>query len=231
MMNRRCLFALALLPLLGPPARAQAPAPPPAAPAGPGLALTARDQSDIARIEAYMNGLKTLKARFVQVAPDGATTGGTAWIDRPGRLRFQYAPPTPLLLVAGHGLVFFHDSQLNQTSNFPLSTTPLSILLSGNLKLSGDVTVTAIHRDPGQLQVTLVRTAAPGDGSLTLIFADPPLALREWVVLDAQRQRTQVTLFDVQTGMPIDQSLFDYVDPAILGHGAPAGAPTGGGGD
>jgi outer membrane lipoprotein-sorting protein len=230
MIDRRALLGLSLLPWLGVRARAQAPAANAPAPPVYALALTAQDRADIARIEAYMNGLKTLKARFLQVAPDGATSGGTAWIDRPGRLRFEYAPPTPLLLVAGHGLVFFHDSQLGQTSNFPLSTTPLGILLSGNLKLSGDVTVTGMQRAPGQLQVTLVRTASPGDGSLTLVFADPPLALRQWVVVDAQRQRTTVSLFDVQVGGTFDQSLFDYVDPAILGHGPAQGAPTTGNG-
>ena len=226
MVNRRTLLGLALLPWLAGHARAQT-SPGPAVYA---LAQTPQDRADIARIEAYMNTLKTLKARFLQVSPDGATSGGTAWIDRPGRLRFAYAPPTPLLLVAGHGLVSFHDSQLGQTSNFPLSTTPLGILLSGNLKLSGDVTVTALQRAPGQLQVTLVRTASPGDGSLTLVFADPPLALRQWVVIDAQRQRTTVSLLDVQLGGVFDQGLFDYVDPAILGHGPAQGAPTTGNG-
>jgi len=64
-------------------------------------------RADIARVEAYMNGLHTLKSRFLQVAPDGSTAGGVAWVDRPGRMRFQYDPPSPLLLVAGHGLFFF----------------------------------------------------------------------------------------------------------------------------
>ena len=68
----------------------------------------------------------TLKAHFLQVAPNGAISQGTAWLDRPGRMRFQYDPPSPLLLVAGHGLVVFHDKSLNQTSNIPLSAGPRS---------------------------------------------------------------------------------------------------------
>ncbi len=204
-MNRRTLLALSLLPLLGRRAWAQA------------AALSAQDRADLARIEAYLNAMHTLKARFLQVAPDGSTSGGTAWIDRPGRLRFEYAPPSPLLLVAGHGLVFFHDSQLQQTSNYPLGTTPLSILLADHITLSGDLTVTALGRQPGAIQVTLVRTSSPGDGSLTLIFADNPLALRQWAVVDAQRQETRVSLFDVELGGRFDQSLFNFVDPAFLG--------------
>ena len=205
-MHRRHLLRLSLAPLLlaGLPARAQ-----------PRFQPTAQDQADIARIEAYLDTLRTLKARFLQVAPNGAISQGTAWLDRPGRMRFEYDPPSPLLLVAGHGLVVFHDKQLNQTSNIPLSQTPLGILLAANVKLSGGVTVTDIQHQPGQIQVSVVRTASPGDGTLTLIFADNPLALRQWTVLDAQRQETRVTLFNVQTGSSFDPKLFEFVDPRL----------------
>ena len=118
-------------------------------------------------------------------------------------MRFQYDPPSPLLLVAGHGLVVFHDKSLNQTSNIPLGQTPLGILLADHVKLAGDVTVTGMQRLPGQIQVSLVRTASPGDGTLTLIFADNPLTLRQWTVLDAQRQETRVTLYNAETGAAV----------------------------
>ncbi len=180
--------------------------------------LTAADQADIARVEVYLNGLHTLKARFQQIAPDGGLSGGTAWLERPGRMRFQYDPPAPFLLVAGHGLLVFYDSQLQQTTNIPLGSTPLGILLRDNLKLSGDVTVTQVVRFPGQLQVTLLRTNSPADGSITLIFADQPLALRSWTVVDAQRHETRVSLFDVELGGTFDQSLFTFIDPKFFGN-------------
>ena len=143
---KRRLFAAALLaPVL---AHAQ-PAP------------SAQDRADIARAEAYLNTIHTLKARFQQIAPDGQVSGGQAWLERPGRMRFQYDPPSPFLLVGGHGLLVFNDSQLGQTSNIPLDRTPLGLLLRDNLRLSGDITVTHITRYPGQLQITLLRTATP----------------------------------------------------------------------
>ena len=202
-MKRRTLLALPLLALFARPARAE-------------LQLTAQDRADIGRIEAYLNGLHTLKARFLQVAPDGSTSQGITWMDRPGRMRFQYDKPSPLLLVAGHGLFVYYDRQLRQTTNIPLGSTPLGLLLSDHLTLSGDVTVTGIEREPGQVQVTMVRTGSPGDGSLTLVFADNPMALRQWVVLDAQRQETRVSLFDVQFGGTFDSAMFTFIDPKVL---------------
>jgi outer membrane lipoprotein-sorting protein len=168
------------------------------------------DQSDIARVEAYLNGLHSLKARFVQTAPDGGITQGDALVLRPGRMRFQYDAPSPFLLVANYGTLYFHDSQLHQTSNIPLGRTPLGMLLADRVTLSGDVTVTAITRLPGQLHVTLVRTATPGEGSLTLYFADQPLTLRQWVVLDQQGKQTRVSLENLDTTARIDPKLFEY---------------------
>jgi len=181
--------------------------------AAPGLALTAEDQTDISRIEAYLNGLKSLKAHFLQVTQDGAVSEGTAWLERPGRMRFQYDPPAPFLLIASHGVLTFHDSALQQTTNIGLGRTPLGILLAADVKLSGAVTVTGLQRLPGQLQVTVVRTDNPGDGSLTLIFADPPLTLRQWTVVDAQRRETHVTLYNAPTGGSFDPALFEQISP------------------
>lgn len=180
------------------------------------VAPTAQDRADIARVEAYLNSIKTLRARFLQVAPDGATSEGQAWLQRPGRMRFQYDPPAPFLLVGGHGLLVFHDNELKQTSNIPLGQTPLGLLLQDNLRLSGDVTVSRIVRLPGQLQVTVYRTATPQDGSITLVFADNPLVLRSWVVTDAQRHETRVTLYNAQLGGTFDQSLFTFIDPRFF---------------
>jgi outer membrane lipoprotein-sorting protein len=216
-MNRRIFLALPLLlaPLA---AHAQTAAP-----------LTAQDRADLARIQAYLNNLHTLKARFLQVSPEGQVSQGTAWLERPGRMRFEYDKPSPYLLVAGYGLVVFHDAQLQQTSNFPLSSTPLSILLRQNVTLTGDVTVTAISRQPGEIQVTMLRTASPGDGTLTLIFADNPLALRQWEVVDGQHRETRVTLADVQLGGTFNPDLFRFIDPRLLGPNG-GGSGNGGGG-
>jgi outer membrane lipoprotein-sorting protein len=206
-MNRRTLLRVSLAPLLLGSAGALA---------QPTFQPTPQDRADMGRIETYLDGLRSLKAHFLQVAPSGALSQGTAWLERPGRMRFQYDPPSPLLLVAGHGLVVFHDKSLDQTTNIPLGRTPLGILLADHVHLQGDVTVTGMQRLPGQIQVSLVRTASPGDGTLTLIFADNPLTLRQWTVLDAQRQETRVTLYNVETGGQFDPKLFEFIDPRFF---------------
>lgn len=203
-MKRRALLAAALL---LPAARALAQA---------RFQQTAQDRADLARIETYLNGLRSLKAKFIQIAPDGGLAYGNAWLSRPGRMRFEYFPPTPFLLVAGNGLLVFHDGKLKQTTNIPLGQTPLGILLADNVKLSGDLTVLGMRREPGMLEVRVARTSSQGDGSLTLVFADQPLALRQWTVLDAQRHETRVTLSNVELGGTFDSKLFQFIDPSIF---------------
>jgi outer membrane lipoprotein-sorting protein len=177
------------------------------------VVLSDADQATLRAAETYLNGLHTLKAKFLQIGPDGATTTGTAWLDRPGRMRFEYDPPSPLLLVAGHGTVVFRDNKVDQTSNIPMEQTPLGLLLRDRITLSGDVTVTDFQRPPGQLQITVVKTASPDDGSLTLLLNADPLALEGWTVVDAQGRETRVRLSQATLGGDFDPSLFVFVDP------------------
>jgi outer membrane lipoprotein-sorting protein len=199
-MNRRHLLQapLALLPLLALSRPAHAVPP------------TAADRADLQRIQVYLNSFRTLRAHFVQEAPDGTLSAGTAWLERPGRMRFQYDPPSPLLLVADDGEVVFHDAQLDQTSRIPLGRTPLSIVLADQVRLSGAATVTDIQRLPNEIQISLVLTAQPGQGLLALVFADNPLALRQWTVVDAQHKITRVSLDGIVFGGQFDEALFKF---------------------
>ncbi len=203
-LRRRALLALlALAPLLRP-RRARAIS---------AMTLTAQDRVDVGRIEAYLNGIHTMKAHFEQIAPDGGDSHGTVWLDRPGKLRFEYDPPVPYLLVANHGDVYFHDRQLGQTSEVALSDTPLSIILAPDIKLSGNILITDITRVPGLIQVTVLRAERWWQGSLSLAFNTDPLLLRQWIVLDEQRRETRVTLTDIETGGQFPDALFEFKVP------------------
>jgi outer membrane lipoprotein-sorting protein len=200
-------LSLAALPLTAFPlarAKAQLASSPPTTP---------QDQADIARVEAYLNSIHTMQARFLQVDANGNSIGGNVWMQRPGRMRFEYDPPDRMLLVAGHGLLVYYDPAVRQTSNLFLSSTPLGLLLQDNLKLAGPVTVTGIARATGQIQITIVRTKNPSDGAITLIFATDPLTLRSWIIRDAQGRQTQISLYDVKFGGTFPQSMFTFVGP------------------
>jgi outer membrane lipoprotein-sorting protein len=181
--------------------------------------LSAADEALIIQVESYLNGLSALTANFLQVAADGSTRTGKAWLERPGKMRFEYDAPDPQLLVAGFGLLVYHDPQLDQTTNIPLSATPLGILLANHVVLSGDVTVTNIERDPGENRITLIRTGKANEGSLTLVFGTNPLELRQWIVTDAQAKQTRVSLYDIAPGGPFPDSLFTYQGSAPIQSG------------
>ncbi len=176
--------------------------------------LDARDRADVARLEAYLNSLRTLTARFLQVSERGATAEGRIYLQRPGRLRLEYADPVPLLVVAARGQIIQHDKQLKQTTYLPLSSTPAAVLLRETVALSGNVTVTGVERGPNVLRVTIVQTDDPRAGRLTLIFAERPLQLTNWVVVDGQGATTRVALSEIQTDVPIPAQLFEFREEA-----------------
>jgi outer membrane lipoprotein-sorting protein len=181
--------------------------------------LSAADQALVSQVQTYLNGQTALTANFLQVAADGSTRSGKAWLQRPGKMRFEYDPPDPQLLVAGYGLLVYHDPQLGQTTNIPLGSTPLGILLDQHVVLSGGVTVTKVTRQPGELDLTVIRTGKAAEGSLTLVFGTDPLELRQWVVNDAQGRQTRVSLYDVTPSGPFPNSLFQYNAPAPIQSG------------
>lgn len=208
---RAALAALALSVMgpLMPPSMTEAHA------AGPRRAqLSPQDRADIARAEAHLNSIATLRARFLQVAPNGMQAEGTAFISRPGRMRLQYDPPSPLLVVANGRFLIFHDRELGEPSYIPLNATPAGVLVRENVRLDGsDLAVTRVARRAGVLEISLVDPKDSGQGELTLVFSEGPLTLRQWRVLDAQGQVTTVSLYEAQTGIALDPKLFQFQDP------------------
>ena len=176
--------------------------------------LSEADRADLARIEAYLNHLTTMDSRFLQFSPDGVAEG-RIMLDRPGRLRIEYAPPVPVLMVASSLLLMYHDTELKQTTFLPVSKTPAALLIDEEIRLSGDVTVTEFERTPKAFRITLVETDAPDTGSVTLMFEDAPLRLAKWRVIDAQGTAIDVALLEPRFGVAFENAdeLFSTVDP------------------
>jgi outer membrane lipoprotein-sorting protein len=177
-------------------------------------ALSEQDKADVGRAEDYLNAITTLKARFLQVSPNGTSVEGDAYLWRPGKLRLQYDPPSPLLVVADGSFLIVHDRQLGEPSYIPLGSTPAGVLVRAGVKLTGgDLNVTRVVRLPGVVRVSLVQSDDPTAGEITLVFSDRPFVLRQWQVKDAQSQITTVSLFEAQTGLSLDPKLFEFKDP------------------
>ena len=200
-LHRRDVIGAALLLLVGADAARAAPIP---------VALTPQDTLALQRIAAYLNGIRTMTAHFRQLANNGGVSAGQLWVARPGRMRFEYDPPTPITLLADSASVYYWDKQLNQTSKYELRQTPAWFFLRDPISFGPDVVVTRFEHLGGDVRVTVVESAQPDAGSLTLDFTENPLTLRQWTVIDQQGKRTVVTLSDLQFGMALDPRLFQY---------------------
>jgi outer membrane lipoprotein-sorting protein len=189
-------------------ALARAAAPPTA------VAMTPQDAADLRRISSYLNGIQTMTARFRQHSSGGGASG-SLWLARPGRMRFEYDPPSPILLIADRFYVYYVDKQLAEMSKVGLKSTPAWFLLREPITFD-DLVVTWLERGANGLRVTVVDPAEPDNGSLTMLFTNQP-ALRQWTIVDQQRKTTTVSISDVQFGAALDPELFVYRDPFAAG--------------
>ncbi|MEK9724790.1 MAG: outer membrane lipoprotein carrier protein LolA [Rhodospirillaceae bacterium] len=191
------------------------------APAGATIArtlkLTREDIADLVRIEAHLNSAKTVRSRFLQVSSDGSYAEGMVHIQRPGRMRLEYDPPNPTMVVAD-GINLIHvDRELDQAVATLLFLTPAQFILREDISFTGDeILVTGFSRAPGVIRVSVVKAKDPDEGRIMLVFSDKPLELRKWVVTDAQGVKTTVSLLGPEFGMKLDPALFRYQMPNLL---------------
>jgi outer membrane lipoprotein-sorting protein len=170
---------------------------------------------EINRIESYLNGIRTMQSRFVQINPDGSAWNGNLYVRRPGKFRFEYDPPIPHLLIANDSWFFHIDRALKETNVIPLVKTPAQFLVKENISLKKDFRITNVKQMPGIVQVAMVTRDNPDLGEVTLTFSDKPLELRKWTVRDIQDNVTQITLQNTRYGVNINADLFKYVEQPV----------------
>ncbi len=170
-------------------------------------------KTDVKKIEQYLQGLTTARARFVQTTHDGAQFVGTFYLERPGKLRFEYDPPNEDFIVADGVFIYFYDSKLGEQTNAPIGSTLADFFLRKDLKLGGDIAVQNVKRTEEYLMVELSQTDDPQAGTLTLAFDEEPMTLKKWRVVDAQGMITEVELFYLKTGIKHTGDLFAYYNP------------------
>ncbi|MBB4172332.1 LolA family protein [Sulfitobacter noctilucicola] len=164
----------------------------------------------LGHISAYLNKLQTAKGEFTQINDDGSISTGTIYIKRPGKVRFEYNPPESALVVAGSNTVVIFDKKSNQPSeSYPLSRTPLSIILARNVNLGAANMVTGHSFDGTATVVTAQDPQNPQYGNIQLKFTGNPVELRQWIINDGNGSQTTVVLGDLQKGGNLPNSLFD----------------------
>ena len=175
--------------------------------------LSDADRFDILRIETYLNRIKTMEARFLQVTSDGDYSEGDLYFSKPGKMRLNYDSPSSIVIVSDGVNLGYYDKELEQVSYLSLEWTQASILLRESISFSaGDILVTAFERGPGVLRLTVIKGDDPLEGNITLIFSDRPLGLKKWTVTDAQGIVTNVSLLGPRFGMTLSPKLF-HIEP------------------
>ncbi|MBA2587823.1 MAG: outer membrane lipoprotein carrier protein LolA [Alphaproteobacteria bacterium] len=166
------------------------------------------------RLSASLNALHSLKARFIQIGPDGGVDQGMLYIQKPGQIRFEFAPPSTLLIVATGGQVYVKNTKLNTVDRYALSDTPLDLLLNQNLDLKDTRAVMDVAEKNGAVIVQARTTNARNTSNISLMFTSPGLELRQWTVKDAQGGNTTVALQTIEPGVAIDPALFTPLQKA-----------------
>lgn len=179
-----------------------------------GKALDAQEQQTVREVEAYLNAITTMQARFTQLNSDGTIDSGTFYLWRPGRLRFEYDAPKSDYIVADGLLIHYWDHGIKDYSNAPIGSTLADFLLRKKIALSGDVVVTGLHRpQAGKLVLTMMQKDNPDSGDVRLLLDEKPFRLLKWRVTDGVGNITETELLNIQEGVRLNPTLFRFAPP------------------
>ena len=170
--------------------------------------FTPAERADLERVSGALNSIHSLEGRFVQIGPEGQMDQGRFYIDKPGRMRFEYAPPTPTLIVSDGRWVAVENRTLHTTDRYALWTTPLDLILGDDIDLRDNSSIVGIEQQDNQMIIAARSHSGRVNGNITLVFSEPDLALRQWTVRDAQGLLTTVSISDVKSNVPLDPGLF-----------------------
>ena len=177
------------------------------------------DEIPLNALSNYLNALTTVQAEFTQVNADGTISTGTIFIKRPGMVRFEYAPPDQSLVLASAGTVAIFDAKSNQPpEQYPLSRTPLNLILAQNVDLGREKMVVGHVEDGTSTRIMAQDPKHPEFGTIDLVFTANPIELRQWVITDDLGSQTTVILGEMTKGANFPLSLFN-IDTEIAKRG------------
>lgn len=163
------------------------------------------------KIADHFASVRTMAGEFVQFGPRGEQTGGKFYIERPGKIRFNYEGSSGFKVISDGQSVVLDNKRMNTMDLYPLSKTPLKLLLDSHIDLSGDK-VKSVKQEEDLTTIQLADKSVFGNSRITMMFDPKSYELRQWTITDAQGKDTTVMVFNVQEGVKLDQDLFkiDY---------------------
>jgi outer membrane lipoprotein-sorting protein len=163
----------------------------------------------VERINAYFNSITNLQGSFEQVDATNKLTTGRFYVQRPGKIRFDYAPPSGLRIIADGSSLAIEDSDLRTVEKYPIQSTPFRMLLSDTVDLARDSRIVGVESQEGSLSISLEDKSGDAAGSIRLVFdSGPELQLKQWLITDAQGLTTRVTVTDVVSGRKVAADFF-----------------------
>jgi outer membrane lipoprotein-sorting protein len=187
------------------PPRQQAPAPAPAP-----LPVQLSDQEIVGKVNDYFNKLTNLEGTFVQTDPDNTQKQGKFYFARPGRLRFDYSPPSRLKIISNGYYLAIEDYALNTSDKYPLEMTPFRLLLSETVDLSRDANILGIEQGADTAVVTVEDKKGDAAGRISLFFNKTDMSLKEWIITDAQGLNTRIEVSNLEQNKRVSAELFDF---------------------
>lgn len=187
---------------------AAAPAPVLAATSNQEAPLNDKQVKAVRTVGAYFNNLKSLRGEFVQVGPRGHISSGTFYLNKPGRLRFEYSPPNPFLIVTDGTWLVVNNRKKNKADYYPLSQTPLRLVLADEVNLLKEAKILHVNESSDEISVTLEDRDQLVSGQLTVVYDHKSKNLKQWVIIDGQGLRTTISLKSLTNDVAMDPSLF-----------------------
>ena len=171
----------------------------------------AQKTHDLQTIENYLNSIKNMEADFVQTSSNGGTAEGKLYIAKPNKIRMEYDDPTSVLIVGDGNYIVFHDKDLDQVTHIDYDDIPASLILANDIKIDGkNIKATNFYQDAGITSVTLDYKEKGDMGPITLTFANNPLELKQWKIVDPQNIEVKVSLYNIMQDVEMKDNLFKF---------------------
>ncbi len=172
------------------------------------IAITPDIKASVVKINAYFNSFQTLRGELVQTSPRGRSAKGVFFIAKPGKLRFEVEPPTPYIMASDGKWLTLTNKKMNKGDQFPLSKTPLRLLVSNQLDLLKEADVVSFAQDGGITTIALSDKKGSIPGQIVLVFDETQDVLQQWIIIDGKGQRTTVALANIEKDVKINPKLF-----------------------